>query len=99
MKRLLSILLALTLMITTCAPAYGEAPLHDTEITVTGKDDAEINELLQIINEEEKNGSNDENGSQNAEGIDTGSSENVSEDDEFMDILKKRAEGKNDEVE
>ncbi len=64
-----------------------------------GKDNSEINELLQIINEEEKNGSNDENGSQNAEGIDTGSSENVSEDEEFMDILKKRAEGKNDEVE
>ena len=64
-----------------------------------GKDDSEINDLLQIINEEEKNGSNAENDSQNAEGNNTGSSENISEDDEFMDILKKRAEGKNDEVE
>ena len=65
----------------------------------SGKDDAEINELLQIINEEEKNGSNDESTDQAAEDSNTGSSENVSEDDEFMDILKKRAEGKNDEVE
>ena len=64
-----------------------------------GKDDSEINDLLQIINEEEKNGSNAENDSQNAEGNNTGSSENISEDEEFMDILKKRAEGKNDEVE
>lgn len=64
-----------------------------------GKDDSEINDLLQIINEEEKSGSNAENDSQNAEGNNTGSSENISEDEEFMDILKKRAEGKNDEVE
>ena len=64
-----------------------------------GKDDSEINDLLQIINEEEKNGSDAENDSQNAEGNNTGSSENISEDEEFIDILKKRAEGKNDEVE
>ncbi len=44
MKKLLSIILALVLVITTCAPAYSESysPSSETGITVVGKDDAEI---------------------------------------------------------
>ena len=44
MKKLLSVILALSLVFTTCAPAYSEfdSPSSETGIVAVGKDDAEI---------------------------------------------------------